>query len=96
MIQIVIDISEERFRDIQRIAEVQLESNHFKTAEQIIAKGTPQPKTGHWEDCSNGWMCSECERDNCEDTKYCPNCGAKMESEDKCKDGEAEEEDDDI
>lgn len=44
--QIVIDISEERFRDIQRIAEVQLESNHFNTAEQIIAKGAPLPK-GH-------------------------------------------------
>ena len=27
--EIVIKISEERFRDIQRIAEVQLESNHF-------------------------------------------------------------------
>ena len=44
--QIVIDISEERFRDIQRIAEVQRESNHFKTAEQIVANGTPLPK-GH-------------------------------------------------
>jgi len=44
--QIVIDIDEERFRDIQRIAEVQRESNHFKTAEQIIANGTPLPK-GH-------------------------------------------------
>ena len=44
--EIVINISEERFRDIQRIAEVQLESNYFKTAEQIIANGTPLPK-GH-------------------------------------------------
>ena len=44
--QIVIDISEARFRDIQRIAEVQFESKYFKTAEQIIAKGTPLPK-GH-------------------------------------------------
>ena len=44
--QIVIDISEERFRNIQRIAEVQRESNHFKTAEQIVADGTPLPK-GH-------------------------------------------------
>ena len=44
--QIVIDISEERFRDIQRIAEVQLESNYFKTAEQVIANGIPLPK-GH-------------------------------------------------
>jgi hypothetical protein len=44
--QVVINVSEARFRDIQRIAEVQLESNHFKTAEQIIANGTPLPK-GH-------------------------------------------------
>ena len=42
--QIVIDIPEERFRDIQRIAEVQRESNHFKTAEQIVANGTPLSK----------------------------------------------------
>lgn len=44
--EIVIDISDERFRDIQRIAEVQTERKHFKTAEQIIANGTPLPK-GH-------------------------------------------------
>ena len=50
-IDLVIKISEERFRDIQRIALVQLESNHFKTAEQIIAKGTPQPKIGHCKKC---------------------------------------------
>jgi len=44
--KIVIDIPEARYKDIQRIAEVQLERNHFKTAEQIIANGTPLPK-GH-------------------------------------------------
>jgi len=44
--KIVIDIEEKQFRDIQRIAEVQFESKFFKTAEQIIAKGTPLPK-GH-------------------------------------------------
>lgn len=44
--QIVINIDEARFKDIQRIAEVQIESNHFQTAEQIIANGTPLPK-GH-------------------------------------------------
>ena len=44
--EIVIKIDDERYKDIQRIAEVQLESNHFKTAEQIIANGTPLPK-GH-------------------------------------------------
>lgn len=44
--QIVIDITEERYKDIQRIAEVQLDLARFKTAEQIIANGTPLPK-GH-------------------------------------------------
>ena len=39
--KIVIEIDEARFKDIQRIAEVQLERNHFQTAEQIIAKGVP-------------------------------------------------------
>lgn len=44
--KLVIEIDEVRFKDIQRIAEVQLERNHFQTAEQIIANGTPLPK-GH-------------------------------------------------
>ena len=44
--KIVIDIPEDRYKDIQRIAEVQLDRNHFKTAEQIIASGVALPK-GH-------------------------------------------------
>ena len=43
--KVVIDILEDRYKDIQRIAEVQLENCHFKTAEQIIANGTPLPNT---------------------------------------------------
>lgn len=43
--KIVIDIPDERYKNIQRIAEVQLGLARFQTAEQIIAKGTPQPKT---------------------------------------------------
>lgn len=39
--KIAIEIDESRFKDIQRIAEVQIESSHFRTAEQIIAKGVP-------------------------------------------------------
>lgn len=39
--EIIIDIPEARYKDIQRIAEVQLAHNHFQTAEQIIAKGVP-------------------------------------------------------
>ena len=44
--QIVIDIPEERYKDIQRIASVQLDRGKFQTAEQIIANGTLLPK-GH-------------------------------------------------
>lgn len=44
--QIVIEIDDARFKDIRRIACVQLENYHFKTVEQIIANGTPLPK-GH-------------------------------------------------
>ena len=39
--KLIIEIDEARFKDIQRIAEVQLEMSHFQTAEQIIAKGVP-------------------------------------------------------
>ena len=35
-------------------------------------------KHGQWEDCSNGWMCSECYRDSSKDYGFCPHCGAKM------------------
>lgn len=44
--KIVIEIDDARFKDIRRIACVQLENYHFKTVEQIIANGTPLPK-GH-------------------------------------------------
>ncbi len=43
--KLVIEIDEVRFKDIQRIASVQLENYHFKTAEQIIASGAPLPKS---------------------------------------------------
>lgn len=39
--KLIIDIPENRFKDIQRIASVQLDSNHFQTGEQIIASGIP-------------------------------------------------------
>lgn len=43
--QIVIDIDDERYKDIQRIATVQLKGR-TPTLEQAIASGTPLPK-GH-------------------------------------------------
>ena len=50
-----------------------------------------EPKTGHWitiPDIYGVTFCSECDFElRIDDTKYCPNCGAKMvkpqESEDK-------------
>lgn len=57
---------------------------------------TPQPKTGHWIGDKAYPICPKCncniieEYISCSDyaemykpMKYCPNCGAKMESEDK-------------
>ena len=44
--EIIIKIDDERYKDIQRIAEVQLDRGRFQTAEQIIANGVPLPK-GH-------------------------------------------------
>ena len=45
----------------------------------------PKPKTGHWIDHQDGrWIyvqCSECGTVHDTQTNYCPNCGAKMESE---------------
>ena len=43
--KIVIDMPEKRYKDIQRIAEVQLKKR-TDTLEQIVANGTPLPK-GH-------------------------------------------------
>jgi len=55
----------------------------------------PQEKTGHWillDECANsGYYCSNCQKklvkegwsNTVKKIKYCPNCGAKMESEDK-------------
>lgn len=45
---------------------------------------TSQSKTGHWEDCSNGWMCSNCYRDVSYESDFCPHCGADMRGDREC------------
>lgn len=35
---------------------------------------------GRWEDCSNGWMCSECYHSQIHETNFCPHCGADTRS----------------
>ena len=50
----------------------------------------PEPKEGKWEQVSGQryftsasyfYRCSVCGENNPRNTKYCPNCGAKMEGE---------------
>ena len=57
--KIVIDIPEERYKDIQRIAEVQL-NRRTPTVEQIVANGTPLPK-GHGRLKDVDWIDDNCE-----------------------------------
>jgi len=59
----------------------------------IDALPSVKPQTGHWillDECSNsGYYCSECQKkvvkegwsNTVKKIKYCPNCGARMESE---------------
>ena len=35
-------------------------------------------RRGRWEDCSSGWMCSNCSWTQIRESNYCPNCGADM------------------
>ena len=44
-----------------------------------------EPRKGHWNDIPKykdiAWQCSECGHFTTMKHNYCPNCGAKMESE---------------
>lgn len=44
-------------------------------------KDAQKQKSGKWEDLHRCWVCSECGQQTHIEHKYCPNCGAKMESE---------------
>ena len=56
--------------------------------DKIIKALEQEPKAGHWSHDGSHWknrfICSECGYKLFDEpTNYCPNCGAKMESEDK-------------
>lgn len=63
--------------------------NGYKQGERDARyeSATQKPKTGHWIAHSDGgiWIkyyeCSECRKAHDTRSDYCPNCGAKMESE---------------
>jgi len=47
-----------------------------------MAPVTPKPKTGKWiYKPMKGIFCSECDEPSVWKFNYCPNCGARMESE---------------
>lgn len=76
--KIVIDIPEEMISYINKNEfDAISEAVYGSMAIFAIQNGTPLPK-GHWEDCSNGWMCSNCNRDVSNESNFCPNCGADM------------------
>jgi rubrerythrin len=59
-------------------------STYVLDAVNKVPSTTPQPKTGHWtHDGSywkNRWICSECGyKLYDEQSKYCPNCGCRMQ-----------------
>ncbi len=70
---------------------VEFECGEWKGLAKEIVKhfnGLPsaQPKVGHWiydEILIKHYYCSECKSMGVDYWDYCPNCGAKMESEDK-------------
>ena len=53
----------------------------------VIKELEQEPKTGRWiedeDDMKWTVWCSECHEDNDDCSNYCPNCGARMESEGK-------------
>ena len=59
--------------------------SELEDAIEQMSSVQPEPKTGHWINTDKyylGWKCSECGCHTIDTTPhFCPNCGAKMESE---------------
>lgn len=88
--QIMIDIDEDAYNTLKSY------TGNLTYSEYLIKNGTPQPKTGHWikygiPRCEEQhYQCTHCNyyinfgkwgELYTKEFKYCPNCGAKMESE---------------
>lgn len=64
--------------------DINIDSFNF-VMDSAIKAFAQEPKTGHWNDIPKykdiAWQCSECGHFTTMKHNYCPNCGAKMESE---------------
>lgn len=76
--QVAIVALDDRMSSLENV-DMQIAMGFAKGIINELPSVTPAKKVGHWIDCSNGWMCSACSRDCILDSKYCPNCGAKMQ-----------------
>ena len=86
--QIVIDIDDNEYLGIKNypddITSYPVTIHLYKA----VRNGTPlKPKTGHWI-YQKGyvpykWKCNQCSAEFKIDFHFCPNCGAKMESEEE-------------
>ena len=77
--KIVIEIGKKNYKNILNGLAV-----HRCVLFDAIKKGTPLPKAYWIErfDDEDKWLeCSNCHCDSDDAYKYCPNCGAEMESE---------------
>ena len=91
--QAVLDIIEDKIKyglaqlDPDEI--IAISQYYHMEVEKLPSVKPQEPKTGHWIDHNNGAIsCSYCHTWFNKDDRYsymnhCPNCGAKMESEDK-------------
>ena len=60
-------------------------SDIYKKINELPSVTPQEPRKGHWIWCVGSHKCSNCEEYTCFSheklLRYCPNCGAKMESE---------------
>ena len=72
---------EEANNKIQKIADECLSPQDIKELMRAVEALKQEPKTGQWIEMPIGFKCSKCNELEDKTTKYCPNCGARMESE---------------
>ena len=79
--KLIIDIPENEYRHIKEYYE---KNDIVEATYSYIYHGIPL-KQGHWIECEDEvkCFCSECKEISDYPTKFCPNCGAKMESEEQ-------------